>query len=351
MPLSGAVIMLMAILGGRIALGEVDAPHAIPTRALPIPNTVSPALQRLIEQSPTPHQEIPRTIAEWRALEAAAVDRHELSQELSQELAEVQARFGVTVTPQMLGGVSCYLISPKEARSGGRLLLSLHGGGWISGADEAGLFESIVMAGVTGYKVIEVNYRLLPDYPFPAALDDLMSVWREIIRGTKASDVAFFGSSVGGSMVLSAVQRARKEGLPVPAAVMSGSPWADLSKTGDSYYTNDGVDWITYDGFWEAVAKLYANGRDLKDPLLSPVYGDFSGFPPVFLVSGTRDVFLSNTVRVQHRLLEAGIPVQLEIEEGQPHMAYVYAAMAGAPEDKELYIRIGRFFAAHLGHR
>lgn len=152
-------------------------------------------------------------------------------------------------------------------------------------------------------------------------------------------------------MVLSLVQRARREGLPLPGAVMSGSPWSDLSKTGDSYYTNDGVDGdLSYSGFWEAVARLYANGRDLKDPLISPVYGDFRGFPPTYLVTGTRDLFLSNTVRVHQRLLQAGVPAQLEVGEGQSHMHYLEAATRDAPEGAELYSHIARFFDAHLGH-
>src|SRR5262245_47710752 len=116
-------------------------------------------------------------------------------------------------------------------------------------------------------------------------------------------------------MALLLVQRAKRERLPLPGAVMSGTPWSDMSKTGDSYYANDGVHGgIRYDGFWEPVAKLYAAGRDLKDPMLSPVYGDFAYFPPTILVTGTRDLFLSNTVRVHHKLLQAGVPAQLLVE-------------------------------------
>jgi acetyl esterase/lipase len=106
---------------------------------------------------------------------------------------------------------------------------------------------------------------------------------------------------------------------------------------------------LSYDSFWEAVAKLYANGRDLRDPLLSPVYGDFSGFPPNYLVTGTRDLFLSYAVRVQQQLLEAGVPTQLEVGEGQSHMDYLVAATEGAPEGAELYSHVARFFDAHLG--
>jgi monoterpene epsilon-lactone hydrolase len=95
--------------------------------------------------------------------------------------------------------------------------------------------------------------------------------------------------------------------------------------------------------------KLYANGRDLKDPLISPVYGDFSGFLPTFLESGTRDLFLSNTVRVQEKLLQAGVPTELVVEEAMPHLGPLLAAVLGAPEGVHLYSYVSRFFDAHLG--
>jgi acetyl esterase/lipase len=266
--------------------------------------------------------------------------------------AEFCDRFGVTIVPQVIGGVRCYAVTPRVVKPGyrNRILFGLHPGGWVSGAGESGLTEAIVISGLIGSKVIAVDYRLLPDHPFPAAMDDAMAVWKELIKLDRPGNIAVFGSSVGGSMVLSLVQRAKQEGLPLPGAVMSGTPFSDLSKTGDTYFTNDGVDRdLSYDGFWEAVVKLYADGRDLKDPLLSPVYGDFGGFPPTYLVAGTRDLFLSNAVRVQQKLLQAGVPTQLEIEEGQSHMEYLTAATEGAPEGAELYSHIARFFDAHLG--
>lgn len=101
-----------------------------------------------------------------------------------------------------------------------------------------------------------------------------------------------------------------------------------------------------YEGFWEAVAKLYANNRDLKDPLVSPVYGDFSDFPPTYLVTGTRDLYLSDTVRVHHKLLEARVPTQLEVGEGQPHGGYLFTDVT---EVRATYSHVAEFFDAHLG--
>jgi epsilon-lactone hydrolase len=343
-PAVALTLALTAIPWDGAACAQEAVSRTIPSRALPVPDNVSPELRKIIGQAPEPPPSFPKTTEEWNALA-------KLSPDFPQRLAEMRDKFGVSIVPQVMGGVHCYVVTPKlvKPRNRHRLLLDLHHGGFVYAAGEAGLSEAIVMAGLGGYKVIAVDYRLLPDHPFPAAMDDAMTVWKEVIKLTKPADVGVFGSSVGGSMVLSLVQRAKREGLPLPGAVMSGTPWSDLSKTGDSYYTNDGVDGtLSYDAFWAGVAKLYANGRSLKDPLVSPVYGDFGGFPPTFLVSGTRDLFLSNTVRVQQKLLQAGVPTELVVEEGQYHMAYLDAAMVDAPESTRLYSSIAGFFDAHL---
>lgn len=319
----------------------------VPARVLPVPDALSPGLRKLIGEPRGPAPPLPKTLEAWRALVNASPPA-----DFAKEFAALCDRFGVRVAPLTLGGVPCFTVTPKAVKGAfrNRLLLDLHHGGWIGCAGESGLSEAVVMAGLVGSKVISVDYRLLPDHPFPAAMDDAIAVWREVIKTNRPETIGLFGSSVGGSMVLSLVQHARKEGLPLPGAVVSGSPWADLSKTGDSYFTNDGVDRdLAYDGFWEAVARLYANGRDLKDPLLSPVYGEFAGFPPTYLVTGTRDLFMSNTVRVEQKLLQAGVATQLEVEEGQSHMDYLLAALEKDPEGLQLYSHVAQFFDAHLG--
>lgn len=345
--LSALVLASTVGLWNGAACAQEVASRTIPVRILPVPESVSPGLQKLIGQPRDPPPVIPTTLEAWRALVSPPP-----APDFSKWFAAFCERFGVTVAPQIIGGVPCYAVAPKIVKPNfrNRLLLGLHPGGWVSGAGESGLTEAIVIAGLLGTKVISVDYRLLPDHPFPAAMDDAMVVWKEASKWVRPGNIGAFGSSVGGAMVLSLVQRAKKEGLPLPGAVLSGSPFSDLSKTGDTYFTNDGVDRdLAYDGFWAAVVKLYANGRDLKDPLLSPVYGDFRGFPPTYLVTGTRDLFLSNAVRVQQKLLQAAVPTQLEVEEGQSHMEYLTAVTEGAPEGKELFSHISRFFDANLG--
>lgn len=313
------------------------AVRTVPSRLIPVPETVSPALQQIIGQLAHETPKVPQTVADWNALVEA-------SRTHSEQLAELlRNKLGVAISRQVTGGVPCYLVTPRvlTPRNRSRLLI---------GTGESVLLEAVEMAGLTGLKVIGIDYRMPPVHPFPAAIDDVMAVWKEVLRTAKPAHTAVFGTAFGGNLTLLLVQRARKEGLPLPAAIMVGTPWSDLSKTGDSYYTNAGLDSFTYEGLAEAAMKLYANGRDLRDPLLSPIYGDFSGFPPTFLVSGTRDLLLSNTVRVQRKLLQAGVPAQLEVEEGQSHGQYLYAATVDAPEALELYSHLGHFFDEHLGH-
>ena len=150
-------------------------------------------------------------------------------------------------------------------------------------------------------------------------------------------------------MALAMILRAKQEGLPLPAVIAPGTPWSDLTETGDTYKTNEWLDnvLVSYNGYLRRAAELYANGHDLKDPALSPLYGDMHGFPPTILTSGTRDLLLSSTVRVHRRLRQAGVEAVLQVFEGQSHAQYYRDV--GAPETKEAFGEIARFFDKHLG--
>ena len=176
-----------------------------------------------------------------------------------------------------------------------------------------------------------------------------MAVWKETVKTNDPKKMAIFGTSTGGGMTLAMVLRAKKEGLPLPAATAPGTPWSDMTKTGDTFFSNEMVDniLVSNDGWLGDAAKLDANGTDLKDPQLSPVYGDLSIFPPTILTSGTRDLFLSNTVRTHRKLRRAGVVADLNVYEGQSHAQYGFNV--DAPETREAFTDIARFFDRHLG--
>ena len=318
----------------------------VPARLLPVPDTVSAQMQALIARPLDPAFNIaPKGTAEWKARvsEAARVTVAALPQ--------LREALGVCVEPTTIAGVKAFTVTPRSipANNRARVLLHLHGGVRVLNPGEAGTREAILMAGFGGFRVISVDYRMPPDFPFPAALDDAVAVYREMLKTAQATNIGVFGTSAGGSLTLTTLLRAKMEGLPMPGAIAPGTPTVDLSKTGDSLFTNAMIDNVlgTQDGFIRATVLLYANGRDLKDPLLSPIYGDVHGFPPTILTSGTRDLYLSNTVRMHRKLRTAGVEAVLQVWEGQSHAQYM--ADINAPETREYHHEVARFFDLHLG--
>lgn len=191
------------------------------------------------------------------------------------------------------------------------------------------------MAALDGYRVLAIDYRMPPDAPFPAATDDLIAAWRAVVKTTKPRRIAIEGTSTGGGLTLALAMRIKAEGLPLPAALPPGSPWSDMTKTGDSYSTNEWVDnvLVSYDGYLGRAALPYAHGHDLKDPQLSPIYGNFHGLPPAILTAGTRDLFLSNTVRAHRKFRAAGIEADLQVYEGLSHAQYTFDAKAPVTQE------------------
>jgi epsilon-lactone hydrolase len=338
-------VAFVALSGAAIALeGGI---RQLPARDVPVPNAdVSPAMQALIGAPLSPiWNDHPKDAAAWKAL---IKQRAEL---VEKTLPDLRARLGVKVEPTKVAGVNVFIVTPNDIPEANRnrVLVHVHGGGYVFFPGESGTREAILMAAYGKYKVISIDYRMPPDHPYPAAMDDAMAVWKEVVKTNDPKKMAIFGTSTGGGMTLAMVLRARKEGLPLPAATAPGTPWSDMTKTGDTFFTNEMADniLVSNDGWLGDAAKLYANGTDLKDPQLSPVYGDYAGFPPTILTSGTRDLFLSNTVRVHRKLRQAGVAADLHVFEGQSHAQY--AGDAYAPETKEHFAELAAFFDKHLG--
>lgn len=336
-------IYLFAVLSVLFSAASVAQEGIV--RSFPAPETVSAEIQPLVSGKPTPFwNDHPKTPEEWKAWV------NHIAELASQQLPSLREQMQVSVTPVTLAGVRGFEVIPKQISSANRdqILLHFHGGGYVLNPGEAGTDEAIMMAGYGNIRVISVDYRMPPDFPFPAAMDDAITVYRELLNRYPADKIGVFGTSTGGGMTLALVLRAKAEGLSLPAAIVVGTPWTDLTKTGDSYFTHEGIDnvLVSYDGWLGDAAKLYANGHDLKDPQLSPVYGDVKGFPPTLLVSGTRDLFLSNTVRMHLKLREAGSIADLVVFEGLSHAQYL---MNGhAPEAKLYFGQSSEFFHRYL---
>jgi monoterpene epsilon-lactone hydrolase len=319
----------------------------VPAKTVPVPSDVSPELQKLIAAPRRAGWDVRLKTGEaWRA------EADGLAAKTVQGLPAMRERLHVTVRPETIDGVRAYVVTPdaipREHRD--KLLIHVHGGCYVLSPGESGTTEAILMAGLGHYKVISVDYRMPPEAYFPAALDDAMTVYQSALKATAAKNVAVFGTSAGGALVLEMMLRAKQMGLPMPGAIAPGTPMSDVTKTGDSFYTNELVDnvLVSRDGFCDAATVVYAHGHDLKDPLLSPVYGDMHGFPPAILTTGTRDLLLSNTVRVHRKLRQAGVEAQLQVFEGMSHAQYAFDDRV--PETKEAFGEISAFFDKHLGH-
>jgi acetyl esterase/lipase len=337
------MVAVAATTSGSVVMAEgLD----VPARHLPVPETPSPQMQKLIGAPLRPGWNVlPKSADEWRAMTDAGAEA------ARKTLPALIARMKVTVEKTTIEGVRAYIVTPESIPpvNRNRLLIHLHGGCYLFGAGEAGLSEAVMMAGFGGYKVISVDYRMPPEAYFPAALDDAVSVYAHVLKTTPAKRVGVFGTSAGGALTLAVVLRAKQMGIALPAAIAPGTPMADVTKVGDTFYTNEQIDnvLISRDGLCDAATQVYAAGHDLKDPLMSPVYGDMTGFPPAILTSGTRDLLLSNTVRVHRKLRQAGVEAVLQVFEGQSHAHYLRDD--SAPETREAFAEISGFFDKHLG--
>ncbi|MDR0827069.1 MAG: alpha/beta hydrolase [Desulfovibrio sp.] len=342
--MKSAKYTLLNLCLALLITSPTNAQELLP-RNIPVPQTVSPELGAIISVRPSSDwDKHPKTPQEWK------IWAEQSAQAGAKDLPLLCEKMGVTVEPDLIAGVKVFWVTPKiiAPANRDRLLIHFHGGGYVLLPGESGTGEAILMAGHGNIRIVSVDYRMPPDFPYPAAMDDALAVYRELLKTHPADKIGVFGTSTGGAMTLALAIRVKAEGLPLPAALAPGTPWTDLSKTGDSYFTNEGVDnvLVGYGGWVGAAAKLYANGQDLKDPMLSPVYGNVSGFPPTLLTSGTRDLFLSNTVRMHLKLREAGVLADLIVFEGVSHAQYLMSL--DAPESKFHFSELSHFFDQHL---
>lgn len=243
-----------------------------------------------------------------------------------------------------IAGVSNFTVRPRHAEGAVNtpVFIEIHGGALYLGGGELSWMPAAAHAigrkGVTWAP----DYRMPPSAPFPAALDDLMALYRAAIDAVGAHRVVISGTSGGGNLAAGLLVRAKDEGLPMPAALVLLTPEVDLTESGDTFATNDGIDSVL--GSLMTVNRLYANGEDLRHPYISPLFADLTGFPPTFLQSGTRDLFLSNTVRMHRALLKAGVAAELHVFEAMPHGGFG----GGTPEDAEIRAAARRFEATQL---
>jgi acetyl esterase/lipase len=271
-------------------------------------------------------------------------------------LRKFRARYPVTIEPRIIAGIQTDIVAPKGGiapKNETRVLINLHGGGFVIGARAGGQVESVPVASVGKIKVFTVDYREAPEFKFPAASEDVAAVYRELLQDYDAESIGIFGCSAGGLLTAEAVSWFQKLGLPKPGAIAILCGSAGGLFEGDSAYLWPSDDGLTPRGARESLT--YFQGVDPLDPLVSPGYSPagLAQFPPTLIMTSTRGVDLSPSVYADVQLTKAGVISELHVWEGLGHGGFINSP--DIPETEDAIKFVVRFFDRHLkrtkGHR
>jgi acetyl esterase/lipase len=342
-----ALIGVLSTSGFASAAGPAvtfapDGTAHIVDLTVPIPTTLSPEARQMLRElaaAGDPTHGLTSGLAEIRA--AAGAQQKKVTEQLLR-------MYAVRVEKKTIAGVPVALITPvkEAAQAKGRLLINVHGGAFFLG--QGSIEEAVPIAALTGIPVLAIDYRLAPEHPFPAAVNDTIAVYREVLKNFDPRHVALYGSSAGAVLTAQASVRARQLGLPLPAALGFFSGTTDFARPGDTEAL------FSIGGFQALVtpvamqAHAYLANNSLTDPVMSPAYADLKGFPPTLLMTGTRDFFLSGTSNFHRALLRAGVPAELVVFDAMPHVHWGNPAL---PESTEALHIQAQFLATHVGGR
>jgi monoterpene epsilon-lactone hydrolase len=308
------------------------------TRVVPVPTTISPEAQKMLARVES-DAAVPQTLEQRR-----------IGTDKWQEGVGVVSKkmYPVNLAADTIAGVPVRVITPLSITPEKRecVLINLHGGGFNS--DSGSLSESIPIANLAGIRVIAVLYRLAPEHPFPAGLDDAVTVYKELLKTYKPNHIGIYGTSAGAILTAEVTVKLRQLGLPLPGATGIFSGMGDLSQTGDSIalYALNGFSGHLDPPNPNLHNVEYTGSTDLKDPVLSPLYADLTAFPPTLFVTSGRDLLLSGTTILHRAYLRAGVDAQLVVFEALPHAFWNNPAL---PESKEVDQIMAGFLDKHLG--
>ncbi|MEO7026708.1 MAG: alpha/beta hydrolase [Caulobacteraceae bacterium] len=247
----------------------------------------------------------------------------------------------IALEPAVLGGVPAeWSQAPGADRS--RALIFLHGGGFCSGSIVSHRRLATEAGRAAGRRVLAPAYRLAPEHPFPAAYDDVLAVWRALLEAGFAPDrIAVGGDSAGGALAAGLAVRLRDAGEPGPAALWLISPWSDLTQSGATMTSKDGVDPLIHRAYLDELAAAFAAGAELADPRLSVLNADLRGLPPTLIQVGSHETLLADSTRLAARLAEVDVGVTLEV---WPSMIHAFPLWNGIlPEGREAVAHGGAF--------
>lgn len=308
------------------------------TRVIPVPDTISPEAQKVLAR-PASDASHPETLAERRSHTDAWQERAG---------AASKAVYPVKIAEETIAGVPARVVTPLEipAAKRDRVIINVHGGGFNS--DSGSLTESIPIANLTQTKVIAVLYRLAPEHPFPAAVDDTVAVYKELLKSYKPQNIGLYGTSAGAILTAETAVRLKQLDLPLPGALGIFSGMGDFTRAGDSraMYALNGLSGHLDPPDGKTLDAEYVVSTDPRNPVLSPLFADVSGFPPTLFITSGRDLLLSGTTILHRHFLAAGVDAQLVVFEALPHAFWNDVSLS---ESREAYQIMVRFFEEHLG--
>src|SRR5579872_3160666 len=313
---------------------------SLTAREIPPPAHISDAA-RAVLATPRPGTGAYPALDDKEAWRRLIAQRDAASAAMSAPFA---ARLKADVEARTMGGAPVYVGTPQGERllSRDKVVFDIHGGALLFGGGETNVsFEAKAISLRTGRVTYALDYRVPPDSPYPAALDDCLAAYRALLDETPASRIVVSGTSAGGNLAAALLLRARDEGLPMPAGALLMTPELDLTESGDSFHTLMGLDVVLQARLTE-MNLYYAAGADLTHPYLSPLLGDVAGFPPTFLQAGGREIFLSNAILMHRKLRRAGVRAELHVWEGMPHGGF----NGFTPEDREVSAEMQAFIAS-----
>ena len=289
-----------------------------------------------------PSQEIQNLVKLLRSLEAPA-DRTPAEQRAAfEEVAQLVAgSFEATSEPVDARGVPGEWIAAPGA-SPARTLYYLHGGGYVTGSINTHRALIARLSAASGARALALNYRLAPEHPFPAAVEDAVAGYRWLLeQGVDREGLVIAGDSAGGGLTVATLVALRDAGVPLPAAAVCLSPWTDLEGIGESAKTRADADPMIDGAHLAEDARWYLGGADPRTPLAAPLYADLSGLPPMLIHVGDAEVLLDDSTRLAERAKAAGVDVTLEVWDHMVHVWHFLAAIL--PEGQQAIDRIGAF--------
>ena len=205
------------------------------------------------------------------------------------------------------------------------IILYCHGGGYSTGSSLYARTLTGKLAASTSMDVLSFDYRLAPEHPYPAATEDAMQVWNYLmLLGYGARDIILAGDSAGGNLALSLTLKLKEEGRLLPRGLVLMSPWTDLTSSGKSYISKAEIDPVLNGAYLEKMIRNYAEGQELTNPLISPLFGDYVGFPPTYIQVGNNEILLDDSVMLYKKLLKANVSVKLEMFKGMWHVFQMF---------------------------